>query len=250
MNTLKQKLIDKKTSFGYFIVSGSPLITELAGDLPLDWLIIDMEAGPINWQETLGMLQALRKSEASAIVRVPFLDKYHIEQALNLGAGGIMIPKVNSNQDVNEALDSMYYPPEGNRGVNPLRFKDFFDSAQEYIKNFNSHVISIMQIESQEALDNLEAIAKNNKTDVLFLGVGDLALSFGDPGNFTSKKMNEARKTILNVCMKYNKTPGIFSYDIELAKQYQNEGFTFIALGSDLRCLASKIKKDLDYLKM
>ena len=148
-----------------------------------------------------------------------------------------MVPKIDTTDQAREMADACFYPPKGTRGINCIRASGFYLNAKPYFDKANDIILSILQIESKESILNINSIAQTKNTDVLFIGLGDLAASYGQNGNVSGRIMDEARAKVLDCCKIHNKIPGIFAHSIEVAHQYIDEGFTFIAIGNDIKFL-------------
>lgn len=232
------------TQLGYFVVSGSSVVVECMANTSIDWIVLDREAS-VAQGELVHDLMALRGSKVKAFVRVAKCDRSEIEHALDLGAQGIIVPKVDSVEQARMAVEACYYPPLGNRGINPVRATGYFKDVNGYLKNANSRVECFVQIESVSALENLGEIAAVKGISGLFIGCGDLASSLGQPGNVEGPKMDRACRQVIAACQLNQITPGIFAYSLNLARRYKADGFEFIALGNDLKSLRSSIEQSL-----
>jgi 2-keto-3-deoxy-L-rhamnonate aldolase RhmA len=227
---------------GYFLLSGDAMVAELLGRLPLDWVVIDLEASPLDRRGTLHAVQALAGGRAVPIVRVPWGQRHHIEHALDLGVGGVLVPKVETAADARAAVDAFYLPPRGSRGINPVRASGYFEDVAGYLATANERALCMVQVESAEAARNAGEIAATEGVDVVFIGVGDLASSLGQPGIVEGAAMDRARAEILEAVQAAGKVPGIFAYGMELAHAYAAEGFRFIALGNEIKALRTQVE--------
>lgn len=236
-------------ALGLFLLSGNSMIAELCGTLPLDWVVLDMEASPMSGPDALHMLQALTGSSCTPLVRVSRLDHHLIEHALDLGAAGVMVPKVDTPAQAEEAAAACRFPPEGRRGINPVRASGYFADVAGYLATANAATSCVVQIESARALENVEAIAAVPGVDALFLGMGDLACDLGQPGVMTGPAMDTARAAVLRAAQEHGKLAGIFAYTPELARQYADEGFTLIAFGNEIKLLRDAVVAGLDGLR-
>jgi 2-keto-3-deoxy-L-rhamnonate aldolase RhmA len=247
-NRTQTKLRAGKTTIGLFLISGNAMIAETLGTLPIDWLIIDMEASPVSNEGALHIMQALNGSEVTPMIRVSTLDHHLIEHALDLGAHGVLIPKIDTPEQAAEAVEACRYPPKGRRGINPVRASAYFGNLPSYFQGANERTLCMVQIESVNALRRVNEIAAVRGVDVLFIGAGDLASSFGQPGVVTGEKMDMARQQLLTATKILGTIPGIFAYSTDLAIQYAKEGFKFIAIGNDIKALRESVADSIQRL--
>lgn len=244
-NELKQQLMAGDVKLGIFLVSASSTIAECCATRAIDWLIVDMEASAADRRELTQVLQALNGSQTAGMVRVTRNERHAIEAALDAGAYGLLVPKVDDASQAKDVVNSAYYPPLGKRGVNPIRCSGYFSDLPTYFKRANDLLLCMVQIESAEAVSNAEEIAATPGIDALFIGCGDLACDLGQPGNVVGPRMDEARARVMAACQAHNKIPGIFAYSRELAIEYMKEGFRFVAVGNDIKFLAAALENDL-----
>jgi 2-keto-3-deoxy-L-rhamnonate aldolase RhmA len=236
-NIVKEKLHRGEPSLGMFILSASPLVMECCSTLPLDWLLVDVEASPVSPETILHMFQAVAGSGAVPLVRVPALHHHTIEHMLDLGAYGILVPKVDTPEMARAVVDAAFFPPLGRRGINPVRASGYFTDVPGYLAWANQRTLCLVQIETRAGLGCVEEIAAVDGLDGLFIGPGDLASALGQPGNVTGPAMDRACARVLSAARDHGKIAGIFSYGAELGREYIDQGFHFIALGNDLKLL-------------
>lgn len=186
-------------------------------------------------QDVLHGIQALTGSPCSPVVRVPYLHRHYIEHALDVGAHAVLVPKVDSGEEAEAAAQASRFPPEGERGVNPVRASGYFGNLPEYFRGVNDRTMCMVQIESTRAVENAAEIAAVPGVDVLFMGMGDLACAYGQPGVVTGERIDAARAAVLLACRQHGKHAGIFAYGLDLARQYVAEGFNLLALGNDIK---------------
>jgi 4-hydroxy-2-oxoheptanedioate aldolase len=196
-----------------------------------------MEASHASKQDLLHILQAINAYNVTPIVRISDQNKHLVESCLDFGVKGIMIPKVETTIQCEDMANACYYPPLGNRGVNCIRASAFYTRAKQYFDDANQAIISIVQIESKESINNIYEIAAVKNVDILFVGLGDLAASYGQLGDISGKLMDDARKKVVDACQKFGKIPGIYAHSNDAANQYIKEGYKFIAIGNDIKFL-------------
>jgi len=245
-NKIKTKINSGGVSIGVFLVSGSPFIAEAMANFPVDWMLIDFEASHITNENLLHILQAINGYEITPVVRVADQNRRMVEFCLDLGAKGVMIPKVDTAEQAAEVSNACYYQPKGNRGIGGIRASAFYTNTKEYLDKANDCILSIVQIESKESIANLDSIAGTANVEVLFMGLGDLAASYGQIGNVEGKLIDEARQKVVAACRKYNKIPGIYAHSIDVINQYIEEGFTFIAIGNEIKFISQGLADSLN----
>lgn len=246
VNPIKEKLRKGEPSIGLFFLSGSPVVAEVCATTDLDWIVLDIEGSPLSHGNILYLLQALNGSTVCPIIRVQRNEHSEIEHALDLGAFGVIVPKIDTQEAAAKTVAASFYPPIGRRGINPVRASGYFQDVPGYLKSANERTLCIVQIESRQAIKNVRSIAGLYGVDMLFIGPGDLANSLGQPGVMTGPKFDKARRTVLEAAQKAKKAAGIFAYTLDLAHQYIEEGFLFVAIGNDLKLLKSSISESID----
>lgn len=242
----KKVLISSQPFLGLFVVTGSSLISECSATTGINWIAVDMEASPATRYDLIHIAQSLNGSSVTLFVRVAQNNQQYIESALDIGAHGIIVPKVCTSKQASEAVDAVYYAPIGSRGMNPIRCSAYFKNLGDYLSRANSSILCIPQIETAKAVNNISEIAKVKGVSGLFIGCGDLANDFGTPGEFDTILMQNARTRILNACTKHNLIPGIFAYSEELAKKYIHEGFKMIGIGNEIKFLRNAIEGSIN----
>jgi 4-hydroxy-2-oxoheptanedioate aldolase len=219
---------------GCFLNLGSSLTAEIVGRAGFDWVLIDLEHGAGFETDVLHQLQALEHTSAAAVIRVESLERQRFHRVLDLGAHGIMVPRVNDPGDARVAVAAMRYQPEGVRGVARLnRACGFGANFAGYFASANSSLLTVTQIETQESLQHLDAIAEIDGVDVLFVGPTDLSQSLGIIEQFDHPRFLDAVKATAEAARRYDKAAGILLKSPEEARKYWNLGFRFIACSSD-----------------
>jgi 2-dehydro-3-deoxyglucarate aldolase len=236
MSSLKRKLKNEEAVLGTWITINHPDVVDALSELPLDWLVFDMEHAPLEISDVEVLLMPLRGVDISPIIRVPWNDMVIIKRALDIGAEGILVPWVNSREEAEKAVSYTSYPPRGLRGVGPRRAVRYGQrSFLDYYENFEKNErILLVQIETGRALENLEEILSTPGIDVAYIGPMDLSVSLGIPLKFGDPRFQEALKKVRGVCEKYGVTPGIHAFSPEQAREFISQGFRFVALMSDL----------------
>ena len=128
-------------------------------------------------------------------------------------------------------VEAAYYPPQGRRGVNPVRVSGYFGDVPGYLEAANEQTMCLVQIENREGLQCASELAAVEGIDGLFLGPGDMASQLGQPGLVTGPAMERAARTVLDAATAHGKVAGVFAYSTELAVRYIEQGFKFVAVG-------------------
>ncbi len=250
MKTLKQKVLSGETTYGCWLNLGSHVSAEIVSTTGFDWLLIDMEHGAGNEMLLYHQLQVLQHGRAAAIVRIADITRPAIQRIMDAGADGIMFPQIRSEEEAQLAVSSMYYPPLGIRGLAKMvRATGFGNNFDEYRAGQEDRLLGIVQIETLEALKNVDLIAAIPQVDVLFVGPSDLSMSLGIFGQFEHPDYRGAIEKIAQAAMEHGKASGILLPDINHYKIYYDLGFRFIASGADTMFVLKGAIQTLQELK-
>ncbi|MBA2372705.1 MAG: 2,4-dihydroxyhept-2-ene-1,7-dioic acid aldolase, partial [Chloroflexi bacterium] len=191
--------------------------------------------------DLLALLLAVEGTPATALVRPQSGERLRIGRALDLGAAGIMVPRLDTAEQAREAVTFLRYPPGGARGV-ALRTRalQLGSIAHADVRHMNGSILGIVQIESEAAVDEADAIAAIDGVDVLFVGPADLSHSLGVPGQFGDERFTAALRTVVAACRAHGKSPGILLYDPATFGPYIELGFRFVGLGSESSFIAER----------
>ena len=242
VNPFKRALAEKRAQIGLWVGLGDSYTTEICAGAGFDWLLLDGEHSPNDLRSLLQQAQAVAAYPAShAIARVPVGHGHAgttlIKQYLDLGIQTLLVPMVDTAQEAADLVRAMRYPPLGIRGMGGARASRWGRIAA-YPKEANSQVCLLVQAESQEALDNLDAIAATEGVDGVFIGPADLSASLGHVGNSMHADVQAAIEDALKRINKAGKAAGILTPDEALARRYLEMGFLFVAVGLDNNLLA------------
>ena len=234
MMTLRERVLAGETTFGSWLSMASPVAAEIAGQAGFDWLVIDTEHGMGGEGAILPQLHAIGGSGATALVRVERNDRLRISRALDLGAGGLVVPRIDSAAEVTQALAWMRFPPAGQRGVAlGIRGQGFGRVGHADVGSMNDVALGVFQVETASAVADAEAIAAQPGADVLFVGPADLSHALGVPGGFDEPIYLAALDEVVAACRTHGKAAGILLYDPAAIAPHLDRGFRFIGLGSD-----------------
>jgi len=237
----KAQLREGKPKFGLFVNSHSPTVAEQLAHSGYDWLLVDTQHGPMGYETLSGMLAGIELGGAMSLVRVGgHTDRPGIQQALDMGANGILCPYVNNADEARQYVSCVRYPTAGTRSVYFPQRSMNKRSLLGYGLEWNDNAICAMQVETADCIKNIDEIAQVPGLDILFLGQNDLCMSMGlyekykFPDMYTSPELNEATQKLINAAKKNNLILGIFLFGDARVGEFLDKGFVFHSLGNDL----------------
>ncbi len=249
MKNLKARIKRGETLLGCWLNLGSSLTAEIIGLSGFDWLLIDLEHGAGTEKDLLYQLQAMEHTKAAPLVRIESSDRQRIHRVLDLGAEGVMCPRIRNYTEAEQVARGLHYPPAGNRGVAKMvRTTGFGRNFADYQKNEQEEIVGILQIETVEALDHLDRIAALDGIDVLFIGPSDLSMELGIFGKFENPLFVDAVKKTIKASRKYGKATGILLSDPDDFQIYHDMGIRIFACGSDATFVAAGSLNTFDKL--
>ncbi len=239
MKNLKKRLRAGETVHGCWLNLGSPLTAEIVGQAGFDWVLIDLEHGGGGETDVVSQLQALQHTPAAPIVRVESAASQRIHRVLDMGAEGIMCPRIHHAAEAKQAVSGMHYPPHGTRGVAKMvRATAFGRDFSEYYQNARDNILGVVQIETLSVLDHLDEIAALDGVDVLFIGPADLSMELGIFGQFDHPKFKDALKATVAAARNAGKATGILFFNPDDYRMYHEMGIRMIACGADATFVA------------
>ncbi|MDA4122655.1 MAG: aldolase/citrate lyase family protein [Thaumarchaeota archaeon] len=240
-NTVKQKLARNELTLGTWITINNPDVAEIIAWSGFDWMILDMEHAPVDVPGISLMAQAVSSAPTLPIVRVPWNDPVYVKRALDLGVSGVMIPYVNDKREATIAARSAKYPPTGTRGAGPRRASMYGMDWDDYLSKANDSLLVVLQVESVEAVNNVEDILSVEGIDVLFVGPLDLSFSAGFPSKTDRPEVQALIRRVAEAAESAGVKSGIDS-PTEQVKHYADMGMKFIATGGDTNFLLDGAK--------
>jgi 2-dehydro-3-deoxyglucarate aldolase/4-hydroxy-2-oxoheptanedioate aldolase len=236
---LRDRLRAGEVTFGTFLNLGSPLAAEACALAGFDWLLLDLEHGAGGEDAVVGQLLAAAAHDVPVIVRVETAERIRAGRALDAGAAGVMFPRLDTKEESAAALAHLRYPPEGDRGVATYNRACGFGLRSDVLDTANDDVIGVVQIETRAAIRNVEAIAGVPGTDVLFVGPRDLSQALGVPGQLDAPEYRRALERVVAAARSAGVAAGLLAPNRETADRYVDDGFTFVAVGSDSSFIAA-----------
>ncbi|MGO2558375.1 MULTISPECIES: HpcH/HpaI aldolase family protein [unclassified Brachybacterium] len=224
---------------GMWLCSGSPLVAEIAAGSGLDWLLLDMEHSPVTLDAVLTQLQAIAAYPITPMVRIPVGDAVIIKQVLDLGAQNLLVPMVSTAEQAREMVEAVHYPPRGRRGVgSALSRSARWNRVEGYLGDAAQHVALFVQIESAEAVENIEQILAVDGIDGIFVGPSDLSASMGLLGQQSHPDVVAAVRHCVAAARSAGVPVGVNAFDPDVARGYVEDGADFLLVGADVSLLA------------
>jgi len=237
-NAFKHALAAGKLQIGLWSSLCSNIATEIIADSGFDWILLDTEHSPNEIPGLLSQLQAIGRGGSTPIIRPAWNDAVLAKRCLDIGAQTLLFPYVQNAEEARRAVASTRYPPEGIRGVAVAARASRYGRTPGYLTKANSEMCVLVQVETRTALDQLEAIAKVEGVDGIFIGPSDLSASLGHLGNPLHGEPQAAMKEAVTRLKALGKPAGILSGNEDDIRRYIDWGYQFVAVGADVGLLA------------
>jgi len=237
-NPFKRALKAGKAQIGLWSSLSSNYSVEVIAGAGFDWILLDCEHSPNDLESLLTQLQAAAPYPAHPVVRVPWNDMVNIKRVLDVGAQSLLIPYVSTAEEARAAVSYTRYPPAGARGVAGTTRATRFGRVKDYAKRAHEEICVLVQVETQAALDNIEAICALDGVDGVFIGPADLHASLGYTGEIANPKVKPMIDEAIRRIRKAGKAPGILTPNEADAKHWLGCGGLFVAVGADVGILA------------
>ncbi len=237
INAFKHALAAGKLQIGLWSSLCSNIAAEVISDSGFDWILLDTEHSPNEIPDLVGQLQAVQRGTATPIIRPAWNDAVLAKRCLDIGAQTLLFPYVQNAEEAKRAVASTRYPPEGIRGVSVAARASRYGRVPGYLGKANSEICVLVQVETRSALDQLEAIAKVDGVDGVFIGPSDLAASLGHIGNPQHAEVQAAIKDAVTRLKTLGKPAGILTGNEEEVRRYIDWGYLFVAVGADIGLL-------------
>ncbi len=249
--SLKAKLNRSELTIGSWVTLGHPSIAEIMAAAGFDWLVLDMEHSVLELSEVQSIIQVLDGKQCPAIVRLTSNHPDQIKRVMDAGATGIMVPMIKCAADAKAAVDGVYYPPRGQRGVGLARAQGYGHSFQAYRQWLEENAIIVVMIEHVDAVRAIDSILEVPGIDAYIIGPYDLSGSMGRPGDLDHPDVQAAIAQVLEAGRRANKPGGIhvIEPDPQALQQRIQTGFNFLGYGLDIRILDSICRAHLHNIR-
>ena len=252
ISNVKKRLKEGQVCFGTMLrILKSPQAVALCASEGLDYIVLDTEHNDYDY-ETLANLSLVAKYEGMALfVRVPDKLYHQMAQTLDIGAEGLVLPQVRTQDETLHIIQSTKYAPMGKRGVSvsttATLFRDY--KIEEYTEWANRELMTIVQIESEEGINNAEKIISTPGVDAIMIGPADLSHDMGISGQIHHPRMEEALREVIKQCDKYGVAPGIHLNNMEQVDKWVHKGMRFISYSYDSKFFKDALKESLHKLR-
>jgi len=233
----RNKLKAGQPVYGLFVTLESPSITEMAVALGLDWVVIDAEHGHLDWKEIVEHLRAAVRSDTVALVRITELNPGLIKRSLDIGADGVVIPQVQTAEELKAAVRAARFPPEGIRGSGAERATGWGHCMVEHAQEANNHVLVVPIIESVKGGENLPEMIEVPGAEVFYFGPADYSADAGFPGEWEGGDVGRRIEEGCRLIRESGKHAGVIASNDENLQQRLEQGFRMVGLGMDMGLL-------------
>jgi len=237
-NKIRQMWHDGSVVINGWLHISSTWSAEVMAHAGWDSITVDLQHGMHGMESAIQLLQAISTTDTVPLARVNWNEPGSIMRLLDAGAYGIICPMVNTRAECEAFVGACRYPPQGYRSLGPTRARVY--AGPDYIQHANDELITMVMIETKEAMDNLEAIVSTPGLDAVFVGTGDLRFSLTGRVGFDSDdtEVDAALDLIVAACDKHGVVPGLFTASPDYAQQMAARGFRFITVKTDSMILS------------
>jgi 2-keto-3-deoxy-L-rhamnonate aldolase RhmA len=249
---LKEMSKNRDAKLGHFIVEfATPGIGHILKSAGCDFALLDLEHSGFGFETVKSAIRYFEAARLPAIVRAPSLEYHHIARAMDAGAEGLMLPMVGNAAQARHILDSMKYHPAGKRGVALQVAHDRYrpGSVSDKFTAANSRTTLFCQIETEEGVANVDAIAAIDGVDALWVGHFDLSVSLGVPGEFEHPRFRDAIERTIAATRKHNKALGRLVPTVEQGIDVYAQGFDFVCYSGDVWVLHNAVAEAVTKLR-
>src|SRR6185436_18163646 len=237
----KKQLREGRPKIGLFLNSHSPTVADQMAHSGYDWMLVDTQHGPMGFDTLSTMLAGISGGGAKSLVRVAgYHDRGGIQQSLDMGADGVLVPYINTAEEARQAVSCCRYPTAGTRSVYFPQRSMNKAGLLGYAGAANENVIVALQVETADCIKNIDEIAAVPGVDLLFLGQNDLCMSMGlfekykFPDMYTSPELTGATDKLRAAAKKNNVILGLFLFGTSRVGEFLDKGFPLISVGNDL----------------
>ena len=231
--SLKERLRKGEFVLGTWCEIPSPELINVLAKAGLDFVIIDMEHGAMDFTTCFRMVIAAQVEGCTPLIRVSGNNEPDILRSLETGAEGIIVPHIESVKDREKAVAYMKFPPAGKRSLNPYTRAGGYQVLRDYTKQQNKNLLSCLIVEGKNGILELEKILDNNEVDAIYIGTYDISLALGVPGDTGNKKVIETLKKMVKLIRNKNKIAGCMFHTNKELKLFKKIGIQLLCYKVD-----------------
>lgn len=246
--SIKEKLINGKYVIGTWCILPSPAVVNVLAKAGLDFIIVDLEHGPIDPNTAAQMVMTAEAEGCDAIIRVSSNNESHILSALDTGACGVIVPHIETTEDRKQAISNIKYPPVGKRGFSPYTRAGGYTFKQGFTKLENDRILSGIIIESAESVKNIDEIIDDTELDLVYIGAYDISVSLGIPGQVQDPRITSILADLAKKIKKAGKAAGAIFHDIKEAEKLKSFGIQLLCFKVDSNILFENINSTINQL--
>lgn len=245
---LKHRFESETHLTGTWVSIGHPTVAEVSASLGFDFILIDTEHTAISLETLENMVRGVEAADGDTevVVRVPSDDHIRLKRVLDIGVSGVMVPMVDSATEAEALVEAVRYPPEGIRGIAGGRASDYGLSFDEYVSSASDSLFTVVQIETQAGLANVDEIAQVDGIDSLFVGPADLSASLGVFGDLESDCFEQAVESVVEAGQAHGLPVGTLTIDPDDIETRVQQEFDYLIVGKDVSTLAAADKAALE----
>lgn len=229
----------------------TPAVAQMMATAGYQFILIDMEHSAFNMETVQDMILACRAAGIQSVVRTPGMERCSLSRPLDAGADGILVPQVETREEVEAIVRETRYYPLGERGCALRRLHSDYQKVNsvEYMAHANEEALVVIQIESEKAINHLEELVSVPGVDAAFIGPNDMSQSYGVPGQMKHPKMIAAYKRLIEVCNAYGVAPGAHLSNLDDVKEWVGAGMRLIGYSNDINMLVDAASKQVADIK-
>lgn len=245
MKNFKRAILDKTVILGTMLSEvTTPNIVRIFDVCSFQFMIIDCEHGYFDLSQVASLVAVGRGVQLPILVRIPSIEREHINKVLDLGANGIVIPMVNTEEDALQAVQLAKYPPWGKRGISTRRPHSNYhiDDLPSFLNEANDEIVLFAQIETLEGVNNADRIAGVKGIDALIIGPSDLACDLGVPGDFNNPILSDSIERVIQSANQNNIPSGIIASNTTFLRKWKTAGMTVFSCDSEVGMIMKSAK--------
>lgn len=246
MTEFKRRLRDGDPVAGHWLSVGDPTVAEVCAR-DADFAVVDTEHAPNDPESVMNVARAVESAgDAALLARVAWNDPVRIKRVLDTGISGVLVPMVETEAEAREAVEAVRYPPEGVRGIAGSRANDYGRELAEQVERGGEELVTILQVETEEAVENAADIAAVEGVDALLVGPADLSASLGVFGEYESASFREAVADVLDAAHETDAPVGTLATNDEEIRLWAEYGYDYQIVGVDAGYLAAGAERARD----